>query len=213
MTGVLDRAFAANAAAFRRRELPRSCLLRLAFDEAPGPPGAEEPPAGSAPKRPDGNYFVRLKKFWAVRYGNGEENIYPTDRGFEYLRILLEKPNTRFKAAELAGRIAARETPRCASLFDALEGGVGVNCQAVGDDVLDDDAVQALNTRLEKIRELRAALPPDRVEDHDELEVEEQQIIEHLERAQGIGVGTGSSVPIVKRSASACAMRSTAPSS
>jgi hypothetical protein len=72
-TDVIDAAFGANAAAFRRRELPRSCLLRLAFDEAP--------PAVSGPKRPEGNYFVRLKRFWAIRFGTAEENVYPDDQG------------------------------------------------------------------------------------------------------------------------------------
>lgn len=87
VAGVIDRALAAHALALRRHELPRNCLLRLVVDELSAEEGGHE--MDVTPPRPEGNYFMRRGRYWAIRYGAGRENIYPAERGFDYLRVLL----------------------------------------------------------------------------------------------------------------------------
>ncbi len=192
VSNTITRAIAAHAAALQHRELPRNCVLRLALDEggAGAEPAPEVPPP--VPGRPEGNYFVRLKRFWAVRYGSARENIYPGERGFDYLRVLLTHPEVTFTASELAARVAGdrAHAPRAASAGEALEGGIGLGAAARGEDALDGDAVDALEARLREIRGLRQLTldhtDPDRVDDDDELETEERRIAEHLRRARTI---------------------------
>jgi hypothetical protein len=191
VTGVIDRAIAANAVAIRRQELPRNCLLRLAVDEAPGDAPADATPAVT-PARPEGNYFVRLKRFWAIRYGSGPENIYPDDRGFGLLRILLTNPDVPFSASGLFARAfpPPLDATRTATVSESLEGGVGVS-NAGGDDALDPEAVDALHARLDEIRELRATwagkTSTEAVDHLDELETEERRISERLRRDRKLG--------------------------
>lgn len=186
VTGVIDGAIASHARDIRRGDLPRNCLLRLVTDEAGTEP--EEPVLA----RPQGNYFIRRGEFWAIRYGGGREHVYPRDRGFDHLRILLSHPGTNLSAAELEARTTRLRAspPRAASTADALEGGVGVSLPT-GDDMLDDDAIEALEARLEQIEQLRSTLTergsPDDVDDLDELEAERDRIVQELERSRGLG--------------------------
>jgi hypothetical protein len=190
---ALEQAIVANAGAIRRHELSRNCLLRLVMDDGPSETN-EADPTECAPPTPAGNYFVRRKRFWAIRYGAGEENIYPRDRGFDYLRLLLAHPGRRFTVSELAACVAGVgtvSTLRAASAAEETAGGVGVTRPTRGDDALDVETRDAIEARLAEVRARRATLDssdsPACVDEADALEVEERQLTERLRRDRGLG--------------------------
>jgi hypothetical protein len=180
VAGVVDRALADHATAIRRQELPRNCLLRLVVDQ-PEPGGSDE-----NSDRPSGNYFLGRGRFWRIRYGTGRENIYPKDRGFDFLRVLFAHPNVTFTASELAARVASGTAGdvRTVSVGEAAEAGVGVSGRPGADAALDRDAVDALRARLAEIRALKPTLVDDvsvaGVENRDELDAEERRIVAQL---------------------------------
>ena len=178
--GVVRSGIAAHAEAISRRELPRNCLLRLVYDD-PEPIQA----APAEPPRPAGNSMRRRGQCWAIRFGD-EENIYPLDRGFDYLRLLLGCPNYTFTAAELASRVRPPTTnsPRAATAGDAAASRVGATAPGSSGAALDDEAIEIMVARLGEIPRQRAIIEasdsPTRLDDLDELDAEERKIRDRL---------------------------------
>ncbi|MBA4062990.1 MAG: hypothetical protein C0501_04645 [Isosphaera sp.] len=189
VNGVIDDAIAAHCRSIRTRTLSPNCLLRLVYDD-----GAGDVPARAEPVRPAGNYFLRRCRVWVGRYLGGEEAVYLPERGLEYLHILFASPGRTFTASELAARVACRPTPTAArgvSAAEAQDAGVGVVRSPLADDTLDDEAVEALRSRLAEIEERRpeveASNEPGRLELLDELDAELRNIRNRLGRDLGRG--------------------------
>jgi hypothetical protein len=185
--GAVNRATAERVDEVTRRTLPRECLLRLVYEGGPDGGEAAAPPA----PRPAGNYFIRRGDFWAVRFGVGEEKYYRAERGFDYLRALLEHPRRVFQAAELHTLVQPPPAtgPHGATSADAPESGTGT--VGKGDPALDDAALAALQTRLRVIEEARQVIEasdsPTRLDELDELAREERAIRARLKRDRGLG--------------------------
>ncbi len=166
VAGVVDRATAAHIRALRRRRLPSSCLLRIAYDDGAAPP-APEPVLAAA------NYFVQRGRCWAVRFDGGEPITLLSGKGVAYLRLLLSQPHTPVSAARLASHVARR----------AEEYALGTAGEA-----LDPEALSAYRVRC---TELAADIAQAR-KDHDEAaqdraEAELAALTEEIRRATGLG--------------------------
>lgn len=187
VTRVIEDAIAADPRAIRKRTLPPSCLLRLAYDD--GTPG--DAPAAE-PHRPEGNYFVRRGSHWAIRFGSGDEKIYNPDIGFQYLHILLASPERDYSASDLAVRVDRSRRDSCsartASGCSAEE--LSVTPSLGGDDTLDPEAVHDYQVRLaeidEGIQQAEASDAPNRLEVIDELEAQKQQLTAELRKSKGL---------------------------
>jgi hypothetical protein len=102
VTKVIDVAFGRYAAAFRRRELPASCLLRLVSDQGPAVEVASPTPAPQAATPALGqNIFRRNGRAWDVRFGGGKLFILLPSRGAAYLHLLISRSGRSFTAVEL----------------------------------------------------------------------------------------------------------------
>lgn len=152
--GAVNRATAERVDEVTKRTLPRDGLLRLVYEG--GPEGGEAAPPATSPP-PAGNYFIRRGDYWAVRFGAGEEKYYRAERGFDYLRALIERPRRVVRAAELLALVQPPPTtgPHGATSADAAESGTGTGG---GDPALDDAALAALLTRLNAIEEARQVI-------------------------------------------------------
>jgi hypothetical protein len=123
---------------------------------------------------------------WAIRFGSGGENLYPADRGFDLLRVLLEHPNRTFTASTLDARCrpGARRV-RAVGAAEAAADGTGTGGDR-GAEALDAEAVAGLRRRLDEIRRARPALEASgeagRLELLDELTAEEHDIVTRLGR-------------------------------
>jgi hypothetical protein len=175
---VIEDGIAEHRRAIRRRALPANCLLRLAYhDGAAGEPG-----------RPGGNYFVRRGNGWLIRFGGGGERFYTPERGFEYLRILLGCPGRTFTASELAARVqqcGAANLPRAVAAGEAAAAGITADTPG-RTPALDDEAREALLSRLREIRERRPLVEADgspaAVDELDEMDTQERAIRQRLGR-------------------------------
>lgn len=189
VTAVLEAAVAANARSFLRRE-PRTSLLRIACDDRA--PDGGEPDAAPTPTAPDveGNSFVRRGRCWVIRFGGGPESVFPTERGFEYLRILFERPGVRHRADELHAAVCRRAFAGSAKCVPAC-GDESLESRATADDVMDDIGIVSCRSRLEAIDELRGRLAegtdPDRLDQMEILDAEKRQITAALQAVQGRG--------------------------
>jgi hypothetical protein len=185
---VLNWGIKEHADAIARRALPPDCLLRLVYDGGDGPT-ANTPP----PQVPEGNYFIRRGPGWAIRFGAPSDNYFHDDVGFEYLRILFEKPGATISAAALASRVELQRSAarRAATVGEAAAAGVGHGAASpsAGDAALDDEALIALTARLEELKELRedaeASESPRRLEMLDEITNEERQLRAQLAKDRG----------------------------
>jgi hypothetical protein len=189
--GAVNSSVTENVDAVTRRTLPRDCLLRLVYDRGAESGVAAAPPP--PPARPEGNYFTRRGEYWVIRFGTGDEKYYNAQRGFDYLRILLEHTRASHTAADLAGRVGrqhAPNSPRTATLAEAVGAGVGALAGSEADDALDDVALVELLARLERIEKGRevveASDSPTRLDELEELEKEERAIRKQLDRDRGL---------------------------
>jgi hypothetical protein len=183
--GAITAAIRENADLLRRRTLPPSCLLRLVIET-----GVEVDPTGVAtapPPSPDGNYFLRRPRGYAVRFGAGGENVYPAERGFDLLRVLLAHPGRTFTASALDAecRHGGPRGVRAAGAGDAAAAGTGTGGDR-GAESLDAEAVARLRRRLGEIRDARPRIEASGeaggAELLDELAAEEHQIVTRLGR-------------------------------
>jgi len=163
VTKVVDDAIRENATAIRKRELPKSCLLRLVCDSVYAGDGSHE---SQTEKRsvpgvvePD-NYIRRRGEYWKIRFAGGEEIIYSPDIGFTYIQILLTNPGVLYSAAELLCLVI--KEPEKYAPGDAGE-------------VLDAEAISAYRTRQEELKE-----ELDEAEKNNDLALK-QNILEDLE--------------------------------
>ena len=185
VTGVIEAAIAENARPIRLRELPRSSLLRIACDDGAGEPTAPEPPA-----KPLGdNSFVRRGRCWVIRFNGGAENTYTADRGFEYLRVLFERPGVGQAATQLRAGLCLRA---CAGRVGTAAGAeLTPESASAGDDVLDAEGESACESRIRDIDEARKCLEAspslDRLEQIEELDAERLKITSFLRAARGKG--------------------------
>ncbi len=191
VNGALTAAIADHADRLRRRDLPPTCLLRLVVEAGPEaglePAEVSMPPAPPPPDGPAENYFLRRNRVWAVRFGRGKENVYPIERGFDLLRVLLAHPGRTFTASALDAecRHAASRGTRAVSPAEATATGAGTGGDR-GADALDAEAATRLRKRLEEIRTARplveASGEAGRLELLDELAEEEHHILTRLGR-------------------------------
>lgn len=205
VNGVIDRAIRDHAPLMRRRELPAGCLLCLVCGDAGDP--VPVPPPDAAPAV--GNCFERRGDYWAVRFNDGEQNIYKSHLGFSYLRVLLENPNRGFTPSELETRVrgarAARPTDAASQAVAAGELGSGA---ATEDTVADEEALESYRVRLAEIAEDLEALDgnsePWAVLAADELTSERANIANHLRQTTGLrgrprALGAGAREKVRKR--------------
>lgn len=187
--GAITAAIASHADQLRRRDLPSTCLLRLVVEAGPEVESAEgvmnTAPSVSAP--PDGSYFLRRAKVYAVRFRRGEEKVYPVGRGFELLRTLLAHPGRPFTASFLEAACPRTDNRdvRAATPAEAASAGHGTGGHR-GAETLDAEAIAGLRRRLDEIRrarpQLEASREAGRLEALDELAAEERDIVTRLGR-------------------------------
>ncbi len=184
VNGAISAAIREHADLLRQRTLPPTCLLRLVVETGPeGESVAPPPPDACA----EGNYFLRRPRGYAVRFGAGGENVYPVERGFDLLRVLLAHPDRTFTASELevACRRGASRQPRAVSPAEATATGAGTGGDR-GAEALDAEAAARLHRRLEEIRDARPHIEGSGeaggAELLDELAEEEHQIVTRLGR-------------------------------
>ena len=187
VAGVIEDAIRTHAPQMRRRELPPTCLLCLVCAEPNGT--AHVAPPELSPLV--GNRFERNGDYWAVRFGNGEQNLYKADRGFAYLRVLLDHPNREFTPSQLEARVlGARATKARETVTEAVAAGVLGTGAATEDDAVDAEAVDACRVRLKEIEhdleELRASQEPSAPLFTQELTTERDGIAKYLLRATGL---------------------------
>jgi hypothetical protein len=166
VAGVVGGELVANMQSLRRRRLPPSCLLRIAYDDGTAPTPTETP-------RDAANYFVRHGACWSARYNSGARITVLPSKGAAYLHILLSQPHTAMSAAQLACRVAGH--PMEYALGNAGE-------------AADEEALAAYRARC---AELVADIAQAR-KDHDEAaqaraEEELAKLTEEIQRATGLG--------------------------
>ncbi len=187
--GAITAAIRDHADALRRRHLPPTCLLRLVVDTGAGaePEDREADAACPPASAQEGNYFLRRGTMWAVRFGKGQECLYPAERGFDLLRVLLAHPGRSFTASALDAecRQDAARGARAVAAEDAAGAGTGTGGDR-GAEALDAEAVARLTRRLEEIRtarpQIEASREAGRLELLDELAEEERNIQTRLAR-------------------------------
>jgi hypothetical protein len=166
VTGVVNAALMANMPALRRRRLPPSCLLRIAYDDGTTASDAAST-SGAA------NSFVRRGACWSVRYDGRDPITLLPSLGAAYLRILLSQPHTPVSAPRLACLVAG--CPAEYALGNAGE-------------ALDEDACSAYRARCAELREdIRRARRDNDEGAESRAETELTQITTELRRATGLG--------------------------
>ena len=190
--GAVNRLIAEHADAVSRRRLPPGCLLRLVYEgEVVGGSEVVAPPP---PAPPAGNYYERRGEYWAIRFGTGVEKYDKADIGFEYLRVLLEHPRSKFGAADLATRVQERNAPtlpRGVTVEDAAAAGVGSGTLSGGDHALSDEGLVKALARLKELAALRALAEasdsPRRLDLVDDMTAEEAAIRAQIRKDRGLG--------------------------
>lgn len=171
VTGVVDRAIAAHAAAIRRRDLPSNCLLRLVCDASVP---SLQPAATTAPKPDMGDNIFRQKgQVWEVRFAGGKDFILLPSKGAAYLHLLLSRPGVPLSAIDMAYQVSRHREQY--ALGDAGEKS-------------DYEALAAYRARYDELRgeleEARAANDSGTVE---KLESEVDWLADEVQKARGKG--------------------------
>ena len=120
---VVVEGIAAHANAILSRELPDSCLLRLACDTAVPLSVVSPTAAPAAPSEPQlamKDFAFRKKgQAWVVRYNGKQDNILLPSKGAAYLYLLLSSPHQPLSAVKMAFQVA--HAPQQYVLGDAGE--------------------------------------------------------------------------------------------
>lgn len=183
VTGVVNQAMADAITGRRWRDLPGGCLLRLVF-ETPSGEDAEQ----TAPS-PAGNYFVSRGKYWGIRFGDGDVWSYPKERGYDYLRLLLDAPTKHFSAVELDRLVRCQQAPSLPMRNGTADAQVDAKSTLhTGDDLHDEEYRADLHTSLptidEAIARARASGTLEGIERADELERQKKQITAELAKSK-----------------------------
>jgi 7-cyano-7-deazaguanine synthase in queuosine biosynthesis len=120
---VVDDAIAGHASAIRNRELPDSCLLRLACDTAIPMSMVSPTAAPATPQEPQlalKDFVFRKKgQAWVVRHKGKQDFILLPSKGAAYLHLLLSSPRQLLSAVNMAFQVA--RVPQQFILGDAGE--------------------------------------------------------------------------------------------
>lgn len=114
VSGVVDRAIAANAKGIRERTLPATCLIRLVCDTTVSGtprPAVPAPPPVAAPSdspRAKNSFLRKGTRAWQLWFDGGRDFVLVRSKGAAYLHLLMMSQGTPISAAKLASTVAMR---------------------------------------------------------------------------------------------------------
>lgn len=114
VSGVVDRAIAANAKEIRERTLPATSLIRLVCDSTAssmGPTAADASPPSAAPSeslRAKNAFMRKGSRAWQLWFEAGTDFILVRSKGAAYIHLLMMSQGIPVSAAKLASTVAMR---------------------------------------------------------------------------------------------------------